>query len=154
MLMLIVVSQGLSFSVVSTARPGSPVRGTLGSARFLQTRGLRRITLRVPIGCAEGLLLLARELRVRQRARTAGVQIGWRRLSPSAELFIDPNTGARCAIRDTGATGTERYYWTVSVFGESQVAEGRTEELTDARSHAESALAAYIADWRDWPKSE
>jgi hypothetical protein len=28
----------------------------------LQARGLRRITLLVPIGCAEGLLLLAREL--------------------------------------------------------------------------------------------
>ena len=77
----------------------------------------------------------------------------WRRLSPSAELFIDPDTGARCVIRDTGATGAERYYWTVSVFGERQVAAGRTEELTEARSHAESALVAHIADWRDWPQT-
>ena len=130
------------------------MRRTPGSARFLQARGLRRITLLVPNGCAEGLLLLARELRTRQRAGTAAVQIGWRRLSPSAELFIDPDTGARCVIRDTGATGAERYYWTVSVFGERQVAAGRTEELTEARSRAEAAVVAHIADWRDWPKRE
>jgi hypothetical protein len=69
-------------------------------------------------------------------------------------MFIDPDTGARCAVRDTGATGAERYYWTVSAFGERHVAEGRTEELTEARSLAEAALAAYIADWREWPRSE
>jgi len=130
------------------------MRGRPGSARPLQARGLRRVTLLVPIGSAEGLLLLARELRARQRAGTAGVEGGWRRLSPSAEMFIDPDTGARCAVRDTGATGAERYYWTVSAFGERHVAEGRTEELTEARSLAEAALAAYIADWREWPRSE
>jgi hypothetical protein len=129
------------------------MRGNPGSARLLQARGLRRVTLLVPIGCVEGLLLLARELRARQRAGTAGV-VGWRRLIPSAELFIDPDTGARCAVRDTGATGAERYYWTVLAFGERQVADGRTEELTEARSRAEAALSAYIADWRTRPKSE
>jgi hypothetical protein len=67
----------------------------------------------------------------------------WRKLSPSAELLVDLDSGARCAVRDTGALGAERYYWTVSAFGEHQVAEGRTEELTEARSRAEAALAAY-----------
>jgi hypothetical protein len=114
----------------------------------LRARGLRRITLLVPISCAEGLLLLVRELRARQRAGMAGVTPGWRRLSPSAELFIELDSGARCAVRDTGALGAERYYWTVSAFGEHQVAEGRTGELTEARSQAETALAAYLADWR------
>jgi len=52
------------------------------------------------------------------------------------------------------SNGAERYYWTVSVFGERQVAEGRTEELTEARSRAEAAVVAHIADWRDWPKRE
>jgi len=120
----------------------------------LQVRGLRRVTLIVPIGCAEGLLFLARELRARQRAGTTSATPGWRRLSPSAELFIDPDSGARCAVRDTGAIGAERYYWTVSAFGERQVAEGRTEELTEARAQAEAASIEYIADWRHESKSE
>ena len=120
----------------------------------LQARGLRRVTLIVPIGCAEGLLFLARELRARQRAGTTSATPGWRRLSPSAELFIDPDSGARCAVRDTGPIGAERYYWTVSAFGERQVAEGRTEELTEARAQAEAASIEYIADWRHESKSE
>jgi hypothetical protein len=69
---------------------------------------------------------------------------GWRRLSPSAELFVDPKTGARCAVRDTGAFGAERYLWTVTVFGEHQVAVGRAEEIAEARSQAETALSAYM----------
>ena len=98
----------------------------------------------VPVGCAAGLLQLERELRARQRIGTAGVTLGWRRLSPSAELFVDPESGARCAVRDTGALGAERYYWTVSAFGDHQVAAGRTGEVTEARSQAEAALVAYM----------
>lgn len=120
------------------------MRGQPSSARFLQARGLRRVTLLVPIGCAEGLLLLARELRARQRAGVIDAPPGWRRLSPSAELFIDPDSGVRCAVRDTGGTGLERYYWTVSAFGEHQVAEGRAGDLREARSLAEAALASYM----------
>ena len=70
---------------------------------------------------------------------------GWRRLSPSAELFVDPGSGARCAVRDTGVLGAARYLWTVTAFGEFQVAEGQTGELTEARRHAETALAEYVA---------
>jgi hypothetical protein len=81
----------------------------------------------------------------------AGVTLGWRRLSPSAELFVHPESGARCAIRDTRTLGAERYYWTVSAFGDHQVAAGRTGEATEARSQAEAALAAYMAAWRDPP---
>ena len=120
----------------------------------LQARGLRRITLLVPVGCAERLLLLARELRGRQRAGTAGVTPGWRRLSPSAELFIDLDSGARCAVRDTGAFGTERYYWTVFAFGDHQVAAGRARELTEARSQAEAALAAYMCGPHELPGAD
>src|ERR1700746_1664159 len=78
------------------------MQGHPASARPLYARGLRRITLLVPIGCAEGLLLLARELRARQRAGTAAATPAWRRLSPSAELFVDLDSGAGCAVRDTG----------------------------------------------------
>jgi hypothetical protein len=31
-------------------------------------------------------------------------------LSPSAELMVDPQSGARCAIRDTGAPEAECYF--------------------------------------------
>ena len=80
--------------------------------------------------------------------------LGWRRLSPSAELFVDPESGARCAVRDTGALGAERYYWTVSAFGDHQVAAGRTGEVTEARTEAEAALAAYMVAWRELPGDE
>ena len=125
------------------------MRRHTASARPLQARGLRRVTLLVPIGCAESVLFLARELRARQRAGIAVVTPGWRRLSPSAELFVDPDSGGRCAVRDTGVLGGERYYWTVSAFGEHQVAAGRTEELTEARSQAEAALAPYMGPRRE-----
>jgi hypothetical protein len=118
-------------------------------SRSPQARGLRSVTLRVPVGCAEGLRQLASELRARQRAGTRGLTLGWRRLSPSAELLVDPESGARCAIRDTGAPGVERYYWTVMAFGDHQVAAGRTGELVVARSQAETALAVYMVAWRE-----
>jgi hypothetical protein len=67
--------------------------------------------------------------------------------APSAELMVDPGRGARGAIRDTGAAGSDRYHWTV--FGETDpVAAGRSGEL--ARSRAEGALYAYV-EGGDWP---
>ena len=120
------------------------MRGQPASSRSLQARGLNRVTLLVPVGCAEGLRQLARELRARQRVETAGMTLGWRRLSLSAELLVDPESGARCAVRDTGALGAERYFWTVSAFGDHQVAAGRTAEVAKARSQAEAALVAYM----------
>jgi len=120
------------------------MRGQQASSRSLHARGLRRVTILVPVGCAEGLRQLARELRARQQVGTAGVTLGWRRLSLSAELFVDPESGARCAVRDTGALGAERYFWTVSAFGDHQVAAGRTAEVAKARSQAEAALVAYM----------
>ena len=141
-LAMLIIATGSFSWVTSVVRYGSPMHGRPASLS-LQARGLRRITLLVPVGRAEGLLLLARELRARQRAGTARVASGWRRLSPSAELFIDLDSGARCAVRDTGALGAERYYWIVSAFGDHQVAEGRTGELTEARSQAEAACGLH-----------
>jgi len=120
------------------------MRSQSESTRFAQARGLRRVTLLVPIDCAQSLVHLARELRTRQKAGMPTAAPGWRRLSASAELFVDPTTGARCAVRDSGALGGARYLWTVTVFGEHQVAEGRTGEPTEARSLAEAALTEYI----------
>jgi hypothetical protein len=47
----------------------------------LHKRGLRRVTLLVPIGCAQSLVHLARELRTRQKAGMPTAAPGWRRLS-------------------------------------------------------------------------
>ena len=106
--------------------------------------GLCSVTLLVPESCAEGLRDLARVLRGRQRERTADHPFGWRKISLSAELMVDPQSGARCAIRDTRVAGGERYHWTVTVVGEpAPVAAGRTGEPAEARSHAEKALHAY-----------
>jgi hypothetical protein len=87
---------------------------------------------------------LPRELRTRQKAGMCTAVSGWRRLGPSAELYIDPESGARCAVRGTGRAGVERYLWTVTVFGEYQVTAGRAEEIAAARSQAETALSTYI----------
>ena len=44
---------------------------------------------------------LARVLRGRRRERTAEAPFGWRRISQSGEVTVDPRRGVRCAIRDT-----------------------------------------------------
>jgi len=60
--------------------------------------------------------------------------------------MVDPGSAARAAIRDTRAKGAERYYWTVTVIGETEpVATGRSEGLIEARSQAEKALSDYLA---------
>jgi|ERR1700730_3912142 hypothetical protein len=125
------------------------MHGQQASSRSLQARGLRGVIILVPVGCAAGVLQFARELRARQRIGTAGVTLGWRRLSPSAELFVDPESGKRCAVRDTGALGAERYDWNVSAFCDHQVTAGRTGDVREALSQAEAALAGYMAAWRE-----
>ena len=106
-----------------------------------QTCKLRKVTLLVPESCAEGLRDLARVLRDQQRERTAD-PFGWRKLSPSAELMVDPQSGARCAIRDTRQEGGERYHWTVTMVGVPEpVAAGRASDVATARAQAEAALA-------------
>jgi hypothetical protein len=69
--------------------------------------------------------------------------------------MVDPESGARCAIRDTRAAGAERYHWTVTVVGKpGQVTAGRAGELAEARSQAEAASASYPAAWREIPRDK
>jgi hypothetical protein len=76
-------------------------------------------------------------------ARDWNIAGEWRKLSRSAKLIVDPERGARCAIRDTGAAGADRYDWPVTLFGEPDpVAAGLAGELAEARTLAEEALAA------------
>src|SRR5947209_17533457 len=73
----------------------------------------------------------------------------WRVLSPSAQLIVDPASGARAIIRDTCADGGYRFHWSVIPSEESlPIAAGRTGGLARARSIAEEALHAYAADFR------
>jgi hypothetical protein len=58
--------------------------------------------------------------------------------------MVDPQSGARCAIRETRGPGAERYHWTVTVVGEPDP--GRTGELAEAHSQAEAALAGRHAE--------
>ena len=110
-------------------------------SQSLKALGLRKVTVLVPEASAEGLRQFARELSRRQETGATPVARQWRRFSPSAELMVDPERGLRCAIRDTGATGSGRYHWTVTVFGDTDpVAAGRAAELGEARSRAEAAL--------------
>jgi len=130
----------------AAARPARvPVmREPRPQSRSLKARGLSKVTVLVPEASAEGLRQFARELCRRQETGATPVARQWRRLSPSAELMVDPERGLRCAIRDTGATGSGRYHWTITVFGDTDpVASGRTEQPAEARSRAEGALVAY-----------
>jgi len=71
----------------------------------------------------------------------------WRVLSPSAQLIVDPASGARGIIRDTCADGAYRFHWSVLPSEESlPIAAGRTGELARARSIAEESLHAYAED--------
>ena len=72
----------------------------------------------------------------------------WRLLSPSAQLIVDPASGARAIIRDTCADGAYRFHWSVIPSEESlPIAAGRTGGLARARAVAEEALRAYAQDW-------
>jgi hypothetical protein len=108
-----------------------------------------KITLIVPEDCAEGLRQFALELRRRREARTISRAGEWRRLSRSADLLLDPERGARCAVRDTGAIGRDRYLWTVAVLGEDlPVSSGRVSDRMEARTAAETALFAVTGSAR------
>ena len=75
--------------------------------------------------------------------------------SPSAELMLAPECHARCAIRDTGASGGKRFHWTATVLGRSRpIAAGRTEELAEARPLAETALSGYVAEGRELSRAD
>jgi hypothetical protein len=69
----------------------------------------------------------------------------WRRRSASAELLLEPRSGARCAIRDTGAAGADRYHWTVTAVEEPHpVAVGRTNDIAVARSAGRGGLGRLL----------
>ena len=61
--------------------------------------------------------------------------------------MVSPERSARCAVRDTRASGADRFRWTVAVLGQlDPIAEGRTETRLEARSLAEVAVSAYFAN--------
>jgi hypothetical protein len=56
--------------------------------------------------------------------------------------MFDPGSGARCAIRDTGAPGEGRYHWTVTVFDETGAA---AERYTGLRRRDRGQRAGRVA---------
>jgi hypothetical protein len=116
---------------------------------FPQASRLRRVTLRVPEDYAEDLRRFARELRSRQRG-SAYPTSEWRRVSPSAELLVDPECQARGIIRDTRARGADRFHWSVLAPDQSHtVAAGHTGRIARGRMLTETALRAFVEDWRE-----
>src|SRR5207247_456002 len=83
--------------------PSQPQEGAL----------LRRVCVRVPEGHDAELRRFARDLRTRQPGGSANAALDWRRVSPSAELLVDPECQARGIIRDTRARGADRFHWSV-----------------------------------------
>jgi hypothetical protein len=129
-------------ALMSERRP--PSRPPLASS-------LRRVCVRVPEDHAEELRRFARELRARQSGEPAPASASqWRRLSPSAELLIDPECRARGIIRDTRARGADRFHWSVLPEDQSHsVAAGHTEKIARGRWLAGMALRAFVEDWRE-----
>jgi hypothetical protein len=110
---------------------------------------LRRVTLRVPEDPAEYLRRYARELGSREY-RSARPASKWRRVSPSAELLVDPEFQARGIIRNTFARGADRFHWSVLAPEQSHpVASGHTGTIARGRLLAETALRAFVEDWRE-----
>jgi hypothetical protein len=120
------------------------------SSRSLRAQGLCKVTVLVPENCAKGIRQFANELRARHQVEPTPTRLEWRALSPSAELMVSPERSARCAVRDTRASGAHRFRWTVAVLGQlDPVAEGRAENRAEARLLAEAAVAAYFAEPSD-----
>jgi len=91
-------------------------------------------------------------LRTRQPGGPANAAQQWRRLSPSAELLVDPECQARGIIRDTRARGADRFHWSVLAPDQSHtVAAGHTGRIARGRWLAEMALRAFAEDWREQP---
>jgi len=124
-------------------------------SRSAKARGLRKVTLYAPDGCVEILRQFARDLCARQANGPTAAMPNWRKLSLSAELMIDPDCDARCAVRDTRGAGASRYKWTVTPLGvPDPVAEGCTADREEARSLAEAALSSFFKDWREQPSRQ
>jgi hypothetical protein len=117
-------------------------------SRRTQAAKLKRVTVRVPEGNAEDLRRFARELRI-QADGPANAAQEWRRVSPSAELLVEPESQARGIIRDTKARGADRFHWSVLAPDQSYtVVAGHTEKIARGRWLAEMALRAFVENWR------
>jgi hypothetical protein len=73
----------------------------------------------------------------------------WHRLSPSAELLVDPECQARGIVRDTRARGANRFYWSILAPDQSHtVAAGHTGKFEWGRWLAEASLRVFVENWR------
>jgi len=73
----------------------------------------------------------------------------WQAISPTTELVVNPEYRTLCAIRDTGASGADRFHWSTTIPGaDPPVAAGHTGELARAWALTAVAFRAYVADWR------
>jgi hypothetical protein len=107
------------------------------------------VTVRVPEGRAEDLRRFAHELRI-QPGERANAAPEWRRVSPSAELLVDPECQARGIIRDTRARGADRFHWSIQAPDRSHmVTSGHTGRIARGRWLAETVLRAFVEDWRE-----
>ena len=121
-------------------------------SRSPSAQELRKVTVLVPMDCVERIRQFAQKLRAQQHIEPVPARPEWQTISPSVELVISRDCSARCAVRDTRAAGEDRFRWTVAVLGQlDPVAEGRAKDRAEARLHAETAAAAYFADWAEPP---
>jgi hypothetical protein len=122
------------------------MRRSRSPSRSLHPDRVRKVTLVVPEGCAEELWKLAGELRTRHHGGPGCVMPQWLAIGPDAEVMVDFGFRARCTILDI-CRGTNRFNWSVMIEGQLQpVAMGYTGKLARARSLAEAAFRAYVAD--------
>ena len=121
-------------------------------SRSPSAQELCKVTVLVPMDCVERIRQFAQKLRAQQHVEPVPARPEWQTISPSVELVISRDCSARCAVRDTRAAGEDRFRWTVAVLGQlDPVAEGRAKDRAEARLQAETAAAAYFADWAELP---
>jgi len=109
----------------------------------------------VPENYADALRQFARELRARPPGGPTPAPAEWRRVSPSAELLVDPECQARGIVRDTRGRGADRFQWSVLAPDQSyEVAAGYTGRAARGRRLAEMALRAYVEDWAEQSGSQ
>ena len=143
-------------------RPVRPVRGLAaavvggstmmpeGRSATLSAQGLCEVTVLVPKDCVERIRQFAEELRARQPAEPLPTRLEWQTVSPSAELVVTRDCSARCVVRDTRASGADRFLWIVAVLGQlDPVAEGPAKDRVEARLQAEASAAADFAGWAE-----
>jgi hypothetical protein len=88
-------------------------------------------------------------IKLQEASLAALATLKWRSVSPSATLMIDPISGARAVIRDTGADAG-RFLWSVLAPDQMDpMSDGRTDDIALAQALVDVVLRAHAENRLD-----